>query len=214
MILREERMRVEPVTLEGSFVRLVPLSLADHPRLCAVGLEPALWESTTIRVGTDAEMLDYVRAAVAQREAGTGLPFAIVLRAADAVVGTTRFHSISPEHRRVEVGFTWVGLPWQRTAVNNKYLLLRHAFDRWHCARVEFKADAGNERSHSALLRIGATREGVLRQYMLFRHRGPRDVAVYSVIASEWPAVKQRLERRLYATPPHSGHLPGVARGS
>ena len=197
-------MRVEPVTLEGSFVRLVPLSLADHPRLCAVGLEPSLWESTTIRVATDAEMLDYVRAAVAQREAGTALPFTIVLRATGAVVGTTRFHSVSPDHRRVEVGFTWVGLPWQRTPVNteSKYLLLRHAFDHWHCARVEFKADAANERSRAALLRLGATQEGVLRQYMHSRHKGPRDVAVFSIVDCEWRAVKARLEQRLYEPPP------------
>src|SRR4051812_40293591 len=166
-------MRVEPVTLEGSVVRLVPLTLQDHPRLCAVGLEPSLWEATTIRVATDAEMLDYVRSALAQREAGTALPFAITLRDGGTVVGTTRFHTIAPQHRRVEIGYTWVGVPWQRTAVNteSKYLLLRHAFEHWGCQRVEFKADAANERSRNALLRIGATHEGVLRQHLLSAHR-------------------------------------------
>jgi RimJ/RimL family protein N-acetyltransferase len=148
-------------------------------------------------------MLEYVRAALAQRDAGAALPFAILLRDAGTeawtLVGTTRFHSIAPVHRRVEVGYTWVGLPWQRTAVNteSKYLLLRHAFEHWQCQRVEFKSDAGNRRSRDALLRIGATEEGVLRQYMHSGHRGARDVAVYSIVSGEWPAVKARLEQIL-----------------
>jgi len=192
-------VRVEPVTLEGSVVRLTPLSAGDHPRLCEIGLEPALWECTTIRVRTAEEMLDYVRAALAGRDARTALPFAIRLRETDQVVGTTRFHSIAPDHRRVEIGFTWVGVPWQRTAVNteSKYLLLRHAFEGWECGRVEFKADAENHRSRAALSRIGATEEGVLRHYLHSAHRGPRDVAIYSILRGEWPAVKARLEQRM-----------------
>jgi RimJ/RimL family protein N-acetyltransferase len=141
------------------------------------------------------------------------MPYAVRLAGAGEVVGTTRFHSIVPQHRRTEIGFTWVGVPWQRTAVNteSKYLMLRHAFERWGCGRVEFKADAANRRSRDALLRIGATEEGVLRQYMLSEHRGPRDVAVYAIVAGDWPAVKARLEQRLYGTVPHSGDPPGVA---
>jgi RimJ/RimL family protein N-acetyltransferase len=193
-------VQIEPATLEGSFVRLTPLEEAHHPRLCAVGLEPSLWEATTIRVRTEGEMLAYVRAALAQRDEGTALPFVIVHRASDGIVGMTRFHSISVGHRRVEIGFTWVAPRWQRTAVNTeaKYLMLRHAFETWGCGRVEFKADADNRRSRAALERIGATQEGLLRQYMLSEHRGPRDVAVYGIVADEWPAVKARLEGRLY----------------
>jgi len=166
-------MQIEPVTLEGSYVRLVPLSADDHPRLCEIGLDPALWECTTIRVRTEAEMLDYVRAALAQRDAADALPFTIRLRETDTIVGTTRFHSISSQHRRAEIGYTFVAIPWQRTAVNteSKYLLLRHAFEQWHCQRVEFKADADNHRS--------------------------RDAAVYSILGAEWPDVKARLERKL-----------------
>jgi RimJ/RimL family protein N-acetyltransferase len=104
------------------------------------------------------------------------------------------------EHRRVEIGFSWVGLPWQRSPVNTeaKCLLLTHAFEQAHCQRVEFKADSQNEPSCRALLRIGATREGTLRQYMYSSHKGARDIALFSMIDIEWPNIKARLEQRLY----------------
>jgi N-acetyltransferase len=145
-------------------------------------------------------MLRYVQNALGSQAAGTALPFAIVLQATGEIVGTTRYHSIVREHRRVEIGFTWIGLPWQRSPVNTeaKYLLLTHAFEHAHCRRVEFKADSQNERSCQALLRLGATREGTLRQYMWSPHKGARDVAIFSIVDAEWPQVKARLEQRLY----------------
>lgn len=106
-----------------------------------------------------------------------------------------------PDQRRLEIGFTWIAPPWQHTRVNteSKYLLLAHAFERWGCRRVEFRADSDNEPSCRALLRIGATREGTLRSYVLSPHRGARDIAVFSILESEWPQVKSRLERKLAA---------------
>jgi len=194
-------MQIEPITLKGTYIRLAPLSLAHHQQLCAIGLDPQLWQQTTIRVQTPVEMLHYIQAALDAQAAGTALPFAISLRATGELVGTTRYHSIVREHRRLEIGFTWVGRPWQRTPVNAeaKYLLLKQAFERYGCQRVEFKADSQNERSCQALLRIGATCEGVLRQYMLSAHKGVRDLALFSIIDSEWPQVKARLEQRLYS---------------
>jgi N-acetyltransferase len=194
-------MQVIPVTLEGEFVRLVPLSLEHLPQLCAIGLEPALWAATTIRVQTPEQMEAYVRAALEAQAAGTAVPFAILLKETGQVVGTTRYHSIVPAHRRLEIGFTWVGLPWQRTAVNTeaKVLLLRHAFEQCGAQRVEFKADVENERSCRSLLRLGATREGTLSRYMLSAHKGPRDVALFSIIDSDWPRVKSRLQGLLSA---------------
>jgi RimJ/RimL family protein N-acetyltransferase len=196
-------MQIEPITLEGATIRLVPLALTHHPQLCAVGLDPALWQQTTIRVQTPAEMLRYLQTALDGQAMGTALPFAIMMQATGELVGTTRYHSIVRDHRRLEIGFTWVGRPWQRTPVNteSKYLLLKHAFEHYRCQRVEFKADSQNERSCQALLRIGATREGTLRQYMLSSHRGVRDVALFSIIDTEWLQVKAQLEQRLYSTP-------------
>jgi len=172
----------------------------DHvSALCAVGLDPELWRLTTIQVGTPEEMRIYIEVAVAGVDAGTALPFVIALEGTGEIVGSTRFHSIAREHRRVEIGFTWIAPRWQRTAVNTeaKYLMLRHAFETWHCARVEFKADADNEPSRRALLRIGAVEEGLLRSYVVSRHRGPRDVRIFSIVSAEWPGLRARLERML-----------------
>jgi RimJ/RimL family protein N-acetyltransferase len=194
-------MQIEPITLEGTHVVLAPLLLTHHQQLCAIGLDPALWQQTTIRVQTPAEMLHYIQTALGSQTAGTALPFVIALRATGELVGTTRYHSIVHDHRRLEIGFTWIGRPWQRTPANTeaKYLLLKQAFEVYGCQRVEFKADSQNERSCQALLRIGATREGTLRQYVLSAHKGVRDLAIFSIIDSEWPQVGARLEQRLYS---------------
>jgi RimJ/RimL family protein N-acetyltransferase len=194
-------MHVELITLEGAYIHLAPLALGHHKQLCVIGLDPALWQHTTIRVQTPTEMLHYIQTALDSQAAGTALPFAISLQATGELVGTTRYHSIVRDHRRLEIGFTWIGRLWQRTPVNTeaKYLLLKHAFEHYGCQRVEFKADSQNERSCQALLRIGATREGTLRQYMLSAHKGVRDLAIFSIIDSEWPQVKRHLEQRLYS---------------
>jgi RimJ/RimL family protein N-acetyltransferase len=195
-------MLIEPLTLEGAYIRLAPLALTHHQQLCAIGLDPTLWQLTTIRVQTPTEMLHYIQSALDSQTAGTSLPFVIMLQATGDVVGTTRYHSIVHSHRRLEIGFTWVGVPWQRTPVNTeaKYLLLKYAFEHYRCQRVEFKADSQNVPSCQALLRIGATWEGTLRQYMLSPHKGVRDVAIFSIIDSEWPQMKAQLEQRLYST--------------
>jgi len=187
------------VSLEGRFVRLSPLSIGHHAALCEVGLDPDLWRLTTISVSTPDEMRSYIESAIAGREAGTALPFVIEERASGLVIGTTRYHSIASEHRRLEIGFTWLGRRWQRTAANteSKYLLLRHAFDGLGFERVGFKADAENEPSRRALLRIGATEEGILRSYVQSARRGSRDLRVFSIIRDEWPEIRKRFEKRL-----------------
>lgn len=192
-------MELVPLKLEGTAVRLDPLTEGHLEALCAIGLEPLLWRATTIRVTTREEMGAYVMAALEAQRRGTALPFMIVEKKTGAVVGSTRFHSYSPDDRRVEIGFTWIGLPWQRTVVNTaaKYLLLRHAFESLGCVRVEFRADSENEASCRAIRRIGARPEAVLRSYRVSGHRGVRDIAVFGIVAEEWPAVKMNLEKKL-----------------
>ena len=127
------------------------------------------------------------------------LPFAIVETDKGRAVGSTRFLNIRPEHRGLEIGWTWIGREWQRTSVNTetKFLLLRHAFERLGCIRVELKTDARNERSQQAIERIGAKREGILRSHMLVQEGFRRDSVYFSVLDEEWPAVKEGLEKRL-----------------
>lgn len=184
--------------LATSRIRLEPLEASHHAALCEIGLAPALWALTTIRVRTSDEMSRYIAEALDARAAGTALPFAIVLQSSGAVVGTTRIHTIVPRHRRCEIGFTWIGAPWQRQGLSSesKYLLLTHAFERAGWDRVEFKADIRNEPSCRALERLGAVKEGVLRNYMFSAHAGSRDIALYSIVRSDWPDVKARLAER------------------
>ena len=185
-----------PLTLEGHVVRLEPLGLHHLDALCAVGLDPSLWALTTIRVTSADDMRRYVETALAEQRAGTALPFATVERASATVVGTTRFASAVHEHARVEIGWTWITPRWQRTVVNTeaKYLMLRHAFEVMGARRVELKTNALNARSRAAMLRIGATEEGTLRKHMVNDDGTARDSVYFSIIDTEWPAVRERLE--------------------
>lgn len=194
---------LEPVTLAGRHVRLVPLSPEHVPALCEVGLDPELWRWTLAVIRTPEEMRAYVETALRERDEGRSLPFATVDAASGRVVGSTRFGSISMADGRVEIGWTWVARPWQRTPVNTeaKYLMLRHAFEALGCVRVELKTDALNARSRAAILRVGAREEGILRKHMKSQGGRIRDTVYFSVLDDEWPAVRAGLEARL-ARPP------------
>lgn len=202
----EERkpMIVEPVTLEGRFVRMEPLSLDHVDALCEVGLEPSLWTWIPTAVKTPAEMRQYVEIALAERDAGRALPFATIDRATGTVVGSSRYAAISVPDRRVEIGWTWIGAPWQRTYINTeaKLVMLRHAFEEWGCRRVELKTDGLNEKSRAAIARIGATQEGIFRQHMMTASGRVRDTVYFSILDTEWPTVRARLTARLDAGEP------------
>ena len=192
-------MDISPVTLEGSVVRLEPLTLTHVGALCEVGLEPSLWALTSITVSSADDMREYVAQALAEQRDGLALPFATVERASGRVIGSTRFGNITPAHRRVEIGWTWISPPWQRSAVNTeaKLLMLAHAFERLGCRRVELKTSSLNTRSRNAMLRIGATEEGTLRQHMINSDGSSRDSVYFSILLSEWPGVKNRLSNML-----------------
>ena len=197
-------MIVEPVTLEGRFVRMEPLSLDHVDALCEVGLEPSLWTWIPTAVRTPAEMRQYVEIALAERDAGRALPFATIDRATGKVVGSSRYAAISVPDRRVEIGWTWIGAPWQRTYINTeaKLVMLRHAFEQWGCLRVELKTDGLNEKSRAAIARIGAKQEGIFRQHMITASGRVRDTVYFSILDTEWPTVRARLTARLDAGEP------------
>ena len=190
---------VTATTLEGTRIRLEPLTEAHHGALCAVGLDADLWRWTPKEVQTPADMAAYIAVALAEQKAGRALPFAIVDMGTRQVIGSTRYMAIEPAHRRVEIGSTWLGRSWQRTGANTeaKYLLLLHAFETLGCIRVELKTDALNERSRAAIRRIGAREEGTLRSHMITSSGRIRDTVYYSILDGEWPGVKRSLESRL-----------------
>jgi N-acetyltransferase len=197
-------MVVTPEILEGRHVRLEPLTLEHLGGLAGVGLDPELWRLTTTRISGLADLESYVAAALADQRAGTSLPFATVWRRTGEIIGSTRFGNAVPSHLRVEIGWTWLGRQWQRTGANTeaKYLMLCHAFEVWGCLRVEFKTSTLNQRSRTAIQRLGAKEEGVLRCHMINDDGTRRDSVYYSIIADEWPDTKRHLERLLTAHEP------------
>jgi RimJ/RimL family protein N-acetyltransferase len=192
-------MVVQPVTLEGRVVCLEPLSLAHVDALCEVGLDESIWRYIPYHVETSEQMRGYVQTALKGQADGTMLPFATFSKEAGRVVGSTRYMTIDKPNHRVEIGSTWIGQPWQRTAVNTeaKYLMLQHAFEVLSCLRVEFKTDALNEKSRNAILRIGAKQEGIFRNHVIMSTGRIRDSVYFSITDGEWPQVKAALEAKL-----------------
>ena len=205
---------IGPTILAGRHVRLEPLAHVHIPGLVAAAREdPALYRWSTVPQGV-MEMAQYVDSALGGREAGSALPFATVRAEDDMVIGSTRFFELErwawpaghPHSRRngfdsCEIGYTWLAASASRTAANTeaKLLMLSHAFEAWGVHRVCFHTDVRNERSRAALERIGAQFEGVLRAHRLAADLVPRDSARYSIVAAEWPQLKQRLQERLTA---------------
>jgi len=178
-------------------VRLEPLDMATHwDGLLAIGLTPELWRFTAAQVETQADLRRYFEKAVDEQRRGVSLPFVHVQRASGTVAGSTRFGNITREHRRVEIGWTWLGLEFQRTVLNTeaKYLMLRHAFEVEGCMRVELKTSSTNLKSQAAMRRLGLVEEGTFRKWMFNDDGTPRDTVWFSVTDDEWPEMKARLE--------------------
>jgi RimJ/RimL family protein N-acetyltransferase len=192
---------VAPLTLEGSVVRLEPIR-PNHAQLFWEAAKDALddifrWIPYSMKTPADFESL--VDKAFEEQEGGESIVFATVERSSGRVVGSTRFMNIDRANRRVEIGSTWIAPAWQRTAVNTeaKYLMLRHAFEVWQCVRVELKTDALNQKSRNAILRLGAKEEGTLRKHLVTWTGRIRDSVYFSILDTEWPEVKARLEAKL-----------------
>ncbi len=193
-------MRVEPVTLTGKTVRLEPLSESHVPGLFQVCQNSDIWKYMLYgNVTSQEKMSEWVKDMLARQAQGTDLPFAVIHLPSGQIAGATRYLDIRPSHRGLEIGGTWYGTAFQRTGVNTecKYLLLRHAFETLGCIRVQIKTDLRNQRSITAIERIGATREGVLRNHMVLEDGTFRHSVYFSVIDSEWPAIKAKLEEMM-----------------
>jgi RimJ/RimL family protein N-acetyltransferase len=186
---------VEPVVLESSRIRLEPLREDHLADLALVAFDAPLWQWTIMGAQDEAGLQRWVETARQNQDAGTERPFATIDLASGRAVGSSRFMSIVPEHRRLEIGWTWIGMAFQRTGSNReaKLLQLSHAFETLGANRVEFKTHARNEQSRNALAGIGATFEGVFRNHTIMPDGSLRDSAYFSVIVEEWPAVKAAL---------------------
>ena len=192
-------MKIEPITLEGQFVRLEPMTVDHVEQLWAAGSDPALWELIPTQIRSPADMEKYVQTALADAERSVAIPFVTIDRSSTRVIGSTRFGNLDAANRRAEIGWTWISPEWQRTFVNTeaKLLMLTHAFEVWKCIRVELKTDALNQQSRNAILRLGAVQEGIFRNHMITESGRFRNSVYFSIIESEWSVLKERLEEKL-----------------
>ncbi|HEX2914111.1 MAG TPA: GNAT family protein [Chloroflexia bacterium] len=198
-------MKVEPVVLQGRFVRLEPLTLEHAPDLLEAAQDDDVWRYVSLsRPYTLQEMKTIIEGALKQP---ARLPFATIDAASGRAIGTTSYLDIQPQNRGLEIGWTWLGKPYWKTPRNTecKYLLMKHAFETLGAIRVQLKTDSRNYISQNAIERIGGKKEGVLRRHVIYPSGYIRDSVYYSIIDQEWPEVKQRLETKLagysYSTP-------------
>jgi N-acetyltransferase len=184
-----------PVTLQGRHVRLEPLSPAHHEGLVEAVRDGMLWELWYTSIPPPERMAQEIERRLGLAAQGRMLPFT-VFDAGGACAGMTTYMNVDAEHRRVEIGSTWYRKRVQRTALNTecKLLLLRHAFETLECIAVEFRTAFFNHASRRAIERLGAKLDGVLRSHQRYANGTLRDTCVYSIVASEWPAVRAHLE--------------------
>ncbi|WP_175772373.1 GNAT family N-acetyltransferase [Paraburkholderia phenazinium] len=199
--MADDANNLEPV-LRGRNVVVEPLQLSHEHALIAAAADGELWNLTLTVVPTAETMARYIERAMAGRSAGTVMPFVIVRREDQRVVGSTRFWKIDRHNRKLEIGHTWLSASVQRSGVNTeaKFLLLRHAFEVMDCVRVQFTTDELNEKSRAAILRIGARQEGIVRHERIMPDGLKRNSVRFSIIDTEWPEVRAGLEQKMART--------------
>ena len=192
---------IAPFSLEGPHVRLDPLRHEHAPLLWDIVKDHLddMFRWIPYRLESLQDFEAFSRQVLDEQQRGLSIPFATFERSSNRVVGTTRYMNMDMANRKLEIGSTWIAPPWQRTVINTeaKYLMLHHAFETWKCLRVELKTDSMNQRSRQAILRLGAKEEGMLRKHMLTWNGRQRDSVYFSILDTEWPAVKMELERKL-----------------
>ncbi len=198
--MNAEELWKTPVTLNGKVVRLEPMTAAHASGLAVAGKDDSIWKFMLYGDLTNPEnMSAWVNEILHRQANGTDLPFTVVHQQSGDVIGATRYIEMRHAHKGLEIGGTWYTPKYQRTAVNTecKYLMLKYAFEVLKCIRVQFKADGRNERSIHAIERLGAVKEGVLRNHIILQDGTIRDSVFFSILDWEWPAKKIQLEERL-----------------
>lgn len=186
-------------TLQGTGISLRPLHHADADELVKAAADGELWNLTVTVVPSSTTVDSYLKKALDGRDAGTVMPFVIVLNETGEIIGSTRFWKIDRLNRKLEIGSSWISARWQKTFVNTeaKYLMLRHAFETLDCVRVQFTTDENNQKSRNAILRLGAQQEGIVRHERIMPDGRKRNSVRFSIIDDEWPDVRQKLEQKL-----------------
>jgi RimJ/RimL family protein N-acetyltransferase len=181
--------------LENDAVRLRPIEEADREQYRAIAFEPDIWKHSVTRITTDEEFEAFLRNAIDDTASGQRIVFCVIDKKASRVAGSMSYGNLSEKEKRLEIGWSWLGKDFRGTGINRwaKYLLLKHAFERLDCERVEFKTDILNLRARKGLANIGATEEGVFRSYNYMPDNRRRDAVFYSIIKAEWPHIQRLL---------------------
>ena len=190
---------IEPVTLKGAHATLESLTRDHEAALATAAADGEIWRLWYTSVATPEKMAGYIGVALDMRERLGGMPFVVRENATGDVVGCTRYFNVDANNRRLEIGHTWYARRVQRSAINTecKLLLLTHAFEKLRCIAVEFRTHWFNHASRAAIARLGAKQDAVLRNHQISPDGSYRDTVVFSIIESEWPAVKQHLRYQL-----------------
>ncbi|PZP20016.1 MAG: GNAT family N-acetyltransferase [Sphingomonas hengshuiensis] len=187
--------------LYSNQVGLVPLDRSYRDELLLAASDGKLWESKVTTVPDSKTINDYINIALIGKDDGSSIPFVITING--KVVGSTRFWKLDLKNKNVEIGHTWIAMSWQGSSVNiqTKYLMLQYAFEQLALIRVQFTTDELNTRSRRAIIKIGAVEEGLIRNERIMPDGRKRNSMRYSIIDTEWPAVKERLECKLQILP-------------
>jgi RimJ/RimL family protein N-acetyltransferase len=184
-----------PLRLENEIVTLLPLQIDHFEGLLEIARDPALWELSPVRLQTDKDILSYLEEAMREKTSGISIPFTIMDNRTGTIAGSTRYGSLSPAHKRLEIGWTWLGKRFQKSGLNRaaKFELLNYGFESLDLNRIELKTDALNMNSRNAILKLGAKEEGIFRNHMITSTGRLRDSVYFSILAEEWPELKERV---------------------
>lgn len=190
-----------PVNLENSLIKLVPLEYEHFDALKAVAANEQIWEYMSIPLSDPDALEIHLKSCMLKRMIGEQYPFTVIDKPSGNIIGSTLFHSISAPNRKLEIGWTWYAPQFWRTGHNRacKYLLLQYCFEELKTIRVQLVTDENNHRSRQAILGIGATMEGILRNERIRSNGQYRNTVMFSIIDQDWPSIKSKLEQRLNA---------------
>lgn len=185
--------------LNGDVVKLIPLQRKHRNDLLNAAADGALWNLWYTSVPSEKTIDNYIDVVLREKEEDKALPFVVIDKKTDTIIGTTRYCNVVPNHRRLEIGYTWYAKSYQKTAVNTtcKLLLLTHAFEYLDCIAVEFRTNWHNQASRNAIARLGAKQDGILRNHQIDTEGILRDTVVFSITREEWKAVKRSLQHKL-----------------
>lgn len=192
-------MKVDSIALKSKGVILEPIGMQHIEALKSVVQDGELWRISTTQIPKPDQVGDYIKRAIQQQAIGSDLVFAIRNQVNDQVVGCTRYRNIDSDHRKVNIGPTFIAKAWHRSHVNTecKYLLLKHGFEVWNLNRVEMHCDVLNIKSRNAIKRLGAKEEGIIRHHMIMPNGRIRDTVIHSIVNPDWPEVKCNLETKI-----------------